>query len=97
MTTPIKIIAGTVTVTAELDGLFTILLNYLTFPETIQRVVVYHARSLHMRIIYRSFNFQSVSDYPRIQQQSFNLRLIESGDLFRFKIFKCPSVILSLF
>ena len=35
-----------------LDGLFTIFLNYLTFPETIKRVVVYHTRSLHVRITY---------------------------------------------
>ena len=35
-----------------LDGLFTIFLNYLIFPETIKRVVVYHSRSLHMRITY---------------------------------------------
>jgi len=50
-----------------------------------------------MRIIYRSFNFQSISDDPWIQQQSFNLCLIKSGNLFWFKIFKCTSVILSLF
>ena len=35
-----------------LDGLFTIFLNYPTFPEAIKRVVVYHTRSLHMRITY---------------------------------------------
>jgi hypothetical protein len=35
-----------------LEGLFTILLNYLTFPETVKRVVVYHTSSLQMRVTY---------------------------------------------
>lgn len=48
-----------------------------------------------MRIIYRSLNLQSISDYPRIQQQSFNLCPIKSSNRFRFKVFKCSSVILS--